>query len=701
MGISWQKSTCPYCGYGCGVLVGMEEGKITQIKGLPDHPANFGKLCMLMLHYPPIFYDTHRLKYPLKRTNSELEFERISWDTAEKTISQDLLRIMKEYGPQAIAFYGGAINLTEEYYLMNKLMKGMIGSNNLECSTRICMASTAVGFISTFGLDAPPTCYEDIEEADLFFIAGINMAVSNSVLFNRILTAKRNNNAKIIVVDPRRTQTAKRADLHLQILPGTDVYLNNTIVHLLFENRFVDEKTLPLYASGLQELKNHVAECTAEWGALKTHCSAADIVAVANLIGTSKRMITIWLQGYNHSTDAVFKNNTLHNISILTDNIGKKGVGPLSITGEANALGNRWVGALSHLLPGMRMISNYKHRKDIADIWDVPAEKISGVPGKSILEIIEGLHSGEIKALWIMTTNPAVSLPNSTWVRGGLKKAELLIVQDIVHPTATTEFADFILPAAQWCEKEGTFISSERRIELVEKFIDPPGEAKPDCEIIWNIAKAMGYESYFPYRTPEDVFKEIQLSFKGRLCDLSGVDYDRLRGQIGVQLPCPTKDHPGTKRLFLNREFPRPDGRAALLSRTSSSSYEVPSMDYPFILNTGRISSQFNSGTRTGCCPALNKLGTSGYIEISPSDAEELEIHNRDRVEVSSLRGKIILPARISPSLLQGTAFIPWNFGKDLASGADISVNLLTKNIFDVHSKQPAYKYTTIALRKI
>jgi len=694
----WYKSTCPYCGLGCGLMVGVEQGKIMKIRGMKGHPSNDGDLCLLPLNLPPIFTDKDRLKQPMIHRNNQ--FLPVSWDKAIKYVADGLLKIIEKYGPDSIAFYGGAINLTEEYYLMNKLMKGVIGTNNLECSTRLCMASTAGGFISTLGADTPPTCYADVEEADLFFIAGYNISVSTPVMFRRILAAKKNKGTKIIVVDPRRTEIANIADLHLQIRPGTDVALNNTLAHILLREGFVDEVEVGYYTSGLCDLKEFLEKYPPFRGAEITGCPQELIIEAARIIGKSKAMLTFWFQGYNHSSQAVFKNNTLHNFSLLTSNFCRAGAGPLSITGEANALGNRWVGALSHLLPGLRSVSSFKHRQEIANFWGVPIENIKSTPGRSILDIIKGLHTGDIRALWIMTTNPAVSLPNTQWVREGLAKTELLIVQDIYHPTETTLLADVVLAAAQWCEKEGTFISSERRIELVEKLIDPPGEAKPDYEIIWLVARAMGFEALFPYNSPEEIFEELKKITKDRFCDMNGITYKRLRGKIGIQLPCPDIDHFGTKRLFTDWKFPRPDGRASLLSREYREPAEKVNSEYPFILITGRLSAHFNTRTRTGRAPKLNNAAPKAFVNIHSEDAAMLNITEGDRIEITSRRGSIHLPAFIDDNLIIGSIFIPWHYGSALGIGEGKLSNILTNNIYDIHSKQPEYKFSAVKISK-
>ncbi|MDM8552598.1 nitrate reductase [Desulfobacterales bacterium HSG2] len=696
MTIQWNKSTCPFCGLGCGLMVGVEQGRVTEVRGMKGHPANDGDLCALPANYPPIFTAEDRLRQPMIRREGNLV--PVTWEEAITHVAGGFRQIIEKHGPGAIAFYGGAINLTEEYYLMNKLMKAAIGTNNMECSTRLCMASTAVGFISTMGADAPPTCYADVEEADLILIAGQNMAVSTPVMFRRIRAAKKRG-AKIIVIDPRRTETAEIADIHIQIRPGTDVALNNALAHVLFKEGFFNEESVEHHASGLSDLKELIEDYPPSQVAEITGCSEEQIIETARTVGRAKAMLVFWLQGYNHSTQAVFKSNTLHNLWLLTGNFSRPGTGPISVTGEANAMGNRWVGALSHLLPGMRLVANSQHRQEVADFWGIPVENIQPVPGRSVTDIIKGLHSGDVRGLWITTTNPAASLPHTSWVRDGLAKAELLVVQDIFHPTETTLLADVVLAAAQWCEKTGTFISAERRIELVEKIIEPPGEAKPDYEIIWSVARAMGFEKEFPYTSPEEVFEEWKKITSGRICDMNGVTYDRLRGKIGPQLPCPDADHPGTPRLFTDLRFPRADGRAALLDRDYYEPAEMPDAEYPFVLITGRLAWQFNTRTRTGRVPRLNKAAPDGYVGIHPEDASRLGISEGDETEIVSRRGSLRVPARLTDRVIAGTLFIPWHYGSTLGVGEGRLANSVTNPACDMHSKQPEYKFSAVRVR--
>lgn len=699
MTIQWKKSTCPYCGIGCGVRVGIEDGKVVNIHGMKEHPVNYGDSCILIHNFAPLFRTEDRLTRPMIRQNNTLVT--VSWDDAIAKVAAEFNRIIKDYGPGSIAFYCGAAGFTEEYYLINKLMKGYIGTNHVECTSRLCMASTAMGFISTFGADAPPTCYADIEEADLFLIAGSNMAVSLPILFNRICAAKKRNGVRAIVIDPRRTETAAIADIHLQIKPGTDVALNNALAHVLLKEGFIQKKNVEYYTTGLNDLEIILEEYSPSYAARITGCSKQQIIEAARAIGEARAMLTLWLQGYNQSTQAVFKNNTLHNLSLLTGNFCRPGAGPLSVTGESNSLGSRWTGSLSYLLPGMRFVTNPKHRQEVAEFWGVPVEKIQSVPGRSVIDIIKGLYSGEIRALWVMASNPAASLPDIRWVKEGLEKAEFLVVQDIFHPTETTLLADVILPGSQWCEKTGTFISSERRVELAEKIIEPPGEAKSDADIICLVAGAMGFHKEFPYTTAEEVFEEMKGLTRERICDMNGVNYGRLRDSVGPQLPCPDKDHPGTSRLFADLRFPRPDGRAALLARDYTPPAEITDSEYPFILITGRLNCQFNTGTRTMRVKKLSEIEPNHFIEINPADAEHLEIDEGDNVEITSRRGSIRRIARVTDRILKGNVYINLCCGNSFLPQGNQIVNFICNAAYDAHSKQPELKYAAVRIAKV
>jgi len=697
--IEWKKTTCSYCGLGCGLMVGLDGGKLVDIKGMNGHPVNDGKICTLPANYESLFEAEGRLSDPMIRRDGKLTT--VKWNEAINHVAVGLKNIVDKHGPNSIALHMGATCFNEEYYIANKFMKAAIGTNNIECTTRLCMSSSAMGFVSTIGADAPPACYDDVEEADLLFIAGNNMAVSVPAIFARVCAAKKENGTKVIVVDPRRTETAAIADIHLQILPGTDVALNNALAHVLFEEGYVDEEAVGEYASGLSDLKDLLKEYTPFRAFEITGCPEDQIREAARLIGSSKAMLVFWFQGYNHSTQAVFKNNTLHNLWLLTDNFCRPGAGPLSITGESNALGNRWMGGLSHLLPGMRTVVNPQHRQELSDFWKIPLEKIQPAPGRSIIEMIEGLHSGKVRALWVISSNPAASLPNSKWVREGLSKAELIIVQDIFHPTETSMMADVVLAGAHWFEKTGTFISSERRIELVDKIIDSYGNVKPDYDIICRVAQAMGFENEFQYASSEEVFDELKTITKGQICDMNGVTYERLRNGVGPQLPCPDSEHSGTVRLFTDRQFPRPDGRAALLPRKYIPPSESPDEEYPYVLITGKLPWHFNTRTRTGRVSSLESKAPDNFVEINPVNASQLGIVEGEEVEVASRRGAVSGAVRITDSMLPNTIFMPMHFGNALKVGDGRLANLLTNHVCDLHSKQPEYKYSVVKISKI
>jgi len=413
-------------------------------------------------------------------------------------------------------------------------------------------------------------------------------------------------------------------------------------------------------------------------------------------------MLTFWFQGYNQSSQGVFKNNTLHNLLLLTGNFFRHGSGPMSVTGEANTMGCRWIGALSHLLPGMRFVANPEHREFVADFFDVKVNKINPLPGRSALDIIKGLHTGEIRALWVLGSNPAASLPHTEWVKEGLSNAELLVVQDIFHPTETTLLADVVLAGSQWSEKTGTFISSDRRVQLIEQLIEPPGEAQSDLEIICMIARAMGFEDEFSYNSPEDVFDEWKKITHGRICDMNGVSYERLRNNNeSLQLPCPENDHPGTERLFLDRQFLRPDGRAALLARDYEEPAETTDVEYPFALITGRVADHFNTGTRTGRTDKYQGITINNLVEIHPDDAEYLGVIDGYEVNVISRRGCVRCTVSVKDSVLPGTVYMGMHYGEVTSGAKNKLANLVCNPIYDNHSKQPELKYCAVKIEKI
>src|SRR5882724_5736117 len=517
----WVKTYCPYCGVGCGLLAGMKSGSVAKIKGDPDHPSSLGDLCLKAVYLPETLSTPDRLLYPQMRRCQDGPFTRVSWDIAIKFLAQRFRDIIGEHGRDAVAFYGSGQLTTEEYYVGNKLAKGFLGTNNFDTNSRLCMASAASGYKASFGSDGPPASYADFDVADCFLLIGTNTADCHPVIFKRIKRRKMADAGKVMIVavDPRRTETADFADLHLPIRPGTDIALLNSMLYVMLEENLVDRDFVARHADGfaglLKVIKKYPPKVAEEI------CGVPEclIVEGALIFGKADRPLSLWSMGVNQSTVGVHKNNAINNLHLATGKIGKPGCGPFSLTGQPNAMGGREVGGLSHLLPGYRSIQDAKHRKEVARFWDVPYDGISPKPGLSALEQFEALAERKLKAIWILCTNPAVSAPDTDLIEKALRQADLVVVQDAYHPTATSRLAHVILPAAQWSEKEGVMTNSERRVSYMPKLAQPPGEALPDWQILSLFAREMGFSEAFPYGSADEVFSEFAALTENTVCD--------------------------------------------------------------------------------------------------------------------------------------------------------------------------------------
>ncbi|MBL8020337.1 MAG: molybdopterin-dependent oxidoreductase [Leptospirales bacterium] len=692
------KTTCSYCGVGCGVIVHKTPAGL-QIEGDPDHPANRGQLCSkgMNLHYT-VMDRRDRLLFPEMRSHRAAPRVRVGWVQAIRRAAGVFRSLVKNYGPDSVGFYVSGQLLTEEYYIINKLCKGFLGTNNIDTNSRLCMSSAVVGYKKALGEDSVPVTYEDIDLADVFFIAGANPAWCHPILFRRIEERKAAYpNAKIIIVDPRRTQSCEGADLHLQILPGTDTALFHAIARLLIENEQIDRTFIREHTNGFDALREKVFERANQEYAAICGVPSGDIELAARWIGEARGFLSLWAMGLNQSTVGVNKNTALLNLSLITGKIGKPGNGPLSLTGQPNAMGGREVGGLCNLLPAHRDLTNPDHRKEVADFWGV--KSIRDKPGLSATEMFESLRSGKMKAIWIVCTNPTVSLPDARLVEEGLKNAKFVVVQDISRNAQTIEFADLVLPAASWLEKTGTMTNSDRRVTLVDKLVDAPGEALADTEIIRRFAHAMGFEKYFEYENEESVFLEHARLTTGTNIDITGVDYALLRDKRAIQWPLPHKGHPGTPRLFEDSKFYTSDSRARLHAPPIEDTAEKSSPEYPLILTTGRIRDQWHTMTRTGKVSKLRDHIPEPYLEIHPVDADMRGISENDLVEVMGPRGDVRARARVTTNIRQGVVFLPMHWGRK--GKGDLSrANNLTNRQFDPESKQPGFKTSAVQVQK-
>lgn len=693
------KSTCSYCGVGCGIIVDKDTKGTLSVKGDPDNPVNMGMLCSkgMNLHY--VAQDTtDRILYPEMKWSKNHPLQRVSWDTAFDRAAAVFQSIIDKHGPDSVGFYVSGQCLTEEYYLVNKLTKGFIGTNNVDTNSRLCMSSAVVGYKKTLGEDSVPIAYADIELADTFLITGANPAWCHPILYRRLEAHKEANpDTKFIVVDPRKTQTAAIADLHLQIKQGTDVLLNNAIVRELIETDKIDLDFILNYTNNFEDVKKQVFETSIDEAAKLCDITVDEIKLAAKYIGDAKGFISMWTMGLNQSIIGVDKNVSLLNISLVTGQIGKPGSGPFSLTGQPNAMGGREVGGMANLLAVHKNLEDPQHRKEVSDFWG--SNPINPKPGYTATKMFDALDKGDLKAIWIICTNPVVSLPNSNKVERALKKAKFVVVQDISHNSETTKFADLLLPAAGWLEKEGTMSNSERRISYLEKGIEPPAEALPDVEILWRFAQAMKYKG-FEYKNAEEVYKEYTQMTKGTNIDISGLSYDKLKQNGTIQWPVPTEDSLGTPRLFTDKKFYTKDGKANFnVPQQIYNQSEQPTEEFPLILNTGRIRDQWHTRTKTGKVKRLLTHIDGPYVEINEQDAKARGIEEGTVVVVNNERGTTRVKAVVNKDIRKGSIFMPMHFG--WVSGNDFGrANNLTNELIDPISSEPDFKHAVAQVTK-
>lgn len=693
------KTTCSYCGVGCGIIVKKDHNNKVFVEGDKDHPVNRGMLCSkgMNLHY--VANDTSdRILYPEMRWSRSHPRERVSWDEALDRAANVFKAIIKKHGPDSVGFYVSGQSLTEEYYIANKLTKGFLGTNNIDTNSRLCMSSAVVGYKKTFGEDSVPVSYEDIELADTFLITGANPAWCHPILFRRLEKHKEDNpSVKIIVVDPRKTDTANFADLHLQLLPGTDVILYNAIGRCLYKRGLIDEDFINNHTEGFQAYKDLIIKTSLKQASKICGVSEKDIQKAADYIGLSKGFISMWAMGLNQSVVGTDKNVALLNLSLITGQVGKPGSGPFSLTGQPNAMGGREVGGMANLLAVHKDLMNEEHRREVAQFWGV--DKINSKPGLTATEMFDALESGKMKAVWIACTNPLVSLPNLNKIEKAMQNAKFVVVQEISHKSDTVAFADLVLPAAAWLEKEGTMTNSERRISYLPKEIDPPGEARPDVEIFCDFAQRMGFRG-FNFNNSSEVYDEYTAMTKGTNIDISYLNYDRLKSEGTFQWPVAEHRHQGTPRLFEDRKFYTPSGKAQFnLPQNIENTSFLPNSDYPLILTTGRVRDQWHTMTKTGKVSRLKTHYPKPLLEINPVDAYLYNIKNGDITEVKSENGIVRMRAKVTDAIKRNVVFLPMHWGKQLQSNLN-RTNNLTNTLVDPFSKEPDFKFTRVAVSK-
>lgn len=713
---NWVKGVCRYCGTGCGVYMGVRDGRVTEVIGDKEN-HNAGYLCLKGALLPQIMNAPDRLKTPLIRRNGKLK--PASWDEAMDLVARRFGEAIDTDGPDSVAFYGSGQALTEETYCANKLFKAGIRTNNVEGNPRLCMASAVGGYVTTYGKDEPMGCYEDIDHADLFFLVGSNTAEAHPILFQRIVRRQQSApHVKVIVADPRRTPTARIADLHLRFEAGTDLAIFNAMAHVLLAEGLVDEDFVAQHVAFGQgkaadkswdEYKAFLADYTPEAAQEMSGCPAADIATAARWFGEAgKASMSMWTMGLNQRTKGVWANNLVHNLHLITGKIGTPGSTPLSLTGQPNACGGvRDGGGLSHLLPYGRLVAKPAHRAAMEKLWKVPEGTLKPAPGLHTIAMFRALEAADVKCMYVMCTNPGQSLPSLARYRKAMADA-FLVVSETYHPTRTTELADVVLPAALWAEKEGVYGCTERRYQLLDQAVTPLGEARPDFEILCDLGRRLGHGDLLPFETPEQVWEEILTLCKDTPYDFSGLSRERMRKAHGVLWPVPTADHPGTKRRYVRGDDPfvpvdhpqrikfyaKPGNRAVVWLRPQQGPAESPDAEYPVIYTTGRVIEHWHTGTMTRNCRELRQANAEALAEIHPADAKRWGyIRTGDKVRITSRRGEETFTAKVTSTSRQGMVFVHMHDDEHLC-------NLITIDAIDPGSKQPEFKVCAVQVEK-
>ncbi|HXG29308.1 MAG TPA: molybdopterin-dependent oxidoreductase [Nevskiales bacterium] len=707
------RTTCPYCGVGCGVRVQVGAGGVFEVTGDEAHPANAGRLCVKGAALGETLDLEGRLLHPVIREAGGAR--RAGWDEALERVARGFQRIIAEHGPDAVAFYVSGQLLTEDYYVANKLMKGFIGSANIDTNSRLCMSSAVAGHKRAFGGDLVPVCYEDLELADLVVLVGSNTAWCHPILFQRIARAKEARpELKLVVIDPRRTATCELADLHLPVKSGTDVWLFNGLLSFLHRHGVVDTVFVGSHTAGMDEALRAALASAPDIRDVARACrlQAEAVGEFYRLFARTPKVVTAFSQGVNQSSSGTDKVNSIINCHLLTGRIGKPGAGPFSITGQPNAMGGREVGGLANMLAAHMELDNAEHRRIVQGFWNSPV--VAERPGLKAVELFEAIHAGQVKAVWIMATNPVVSLPDADRVRAALQRCELVVVSDCVANTDTAALAHVLLPAAGWGEKDGTVTNSERRISRQRAFLPPAGEAKPDWWIISQVAARMGWPAAFAYTAPHQIFDEhARLSGTGndgrRGFDISGLagltpaQYDAL---APIQWPVLASPSPstgegwgggetaGTARLFSDGRFFHPDGRARFIAVDPRPPQHMPDEEYPLVLNTGRIRDQWHTMTRTGKSPRLSSHLPEPFVEIHPYDAMLNGVQDGALVRVASRWGALVARLKTSGDVPRRSVFVPIHWNDQYAS--DARVGALVNPVVDPVSGEPEFKHTPV-----
>ena len=680
----WVPTTCGYCSVGCGMFIGVKDGRAVSVRGNPDHPANRGMLCPKGLSEHHTIAADNRARYPLLRRHGRME--RVEWNEALETMAARFHEVQERHGLGAVGVISTGQLVTEEFYALGKLVQLGLRTPNYDGNTTLCMSTAVQGYKRSFGSDGPPGAYEDFEHADVILLIGANIAENHPILCWRL---RSNPGTTLIVVDPRVTKTAMMADLHLPLQPRSDLALVNGLIHIVIDHDLIDRDYIEQHTTGFEILRESVRDYTPERVAEITGLSPEVIVRTAWTYARAEAGLIAWTMGVNHSTKGTETVNAINNLALITGNIGRVGAAPLSITGQCNAMGTREAGFASNM-PGYRKFESAADREELAALWNVPVNRIPTARGLAYPDIIEAALERRIRALWIIATNPIVSFPNLHALQQAFENLDFLVVQDGYHPTPTSEYAHLMLPAAMWGEKEGTYTNTERRVSKVNRAVAPPGEARADFDIFLDVAKVLGVrDEIFPgWTKPADAFDEWKRVSAGRLCDYSGLSYKLIEQHCGVQWPFPSgdTDPAAARRLYASGEFQTDDGRARLIPVAWEPFPEQPSEQFPFVLNTGRTVEHWHTRTKTGKVPILERLSPQAWVEMNPRDARTLRLKPQDRVDVVSTRGRVRgIELRVTETVAPGQIFVPFHY-------AEANANEVTQSAFDPYSREPNYK---------
>lgn len=703
-GTSETRSTCCYCGTGCGVIIEHAAGRITGVRGDPDHPANFGRLCTKGATLHLTTGTGGRAAYPELRAQRSAPRERVGWDVALDAAAARFADVIAEHGPDAVAFYVSGQLLTEDYYVFNKLARALVGTNNIDSNSRLCMSSAVAGYKATLGADSVPCSYEDLALADHFLIAGSNTAWAHPIVFRRIEDAKRANpDLSITVVDPRRTETAEFADLHLQIAPGSDLLVYSAMLHVLLWEDLIDRDFIRARTSGFEALRAQVVDYSPGNVAAACGVTSEAIVEAARRFGNARAALSLWCQGLNQSHHGVANNAALIHLHLAAGQIARPGAGPFSLTGQPNAMGGREVGALASILPGHRDPAKAEDRAEMAQLWGI--DTMPETPGLAAIPLFDAVAEGKVKAIWIACTNPAQSLPDQAKVHAALETAEFVVVQEAYADTETAAFADLLLPASSWGEKSGTVTNSERRVTRVRGVATPPGEARSDWAIAADFARRLALRlgrstEGFGFEDEASIFAEHVALTAGRDCDMSGLSHALIETRGPQQWPFPTGASAGTPRLFETTGFPTDDGRARFapvgFPKRHALTPEPVSARHPFMLTTARLRDQWHGMSRTGKLAQLWGHTPRAEVALNPVDLVRRGLEAGQLMRIAGRRGELVLPLAADDSVAPGQAAIPMHWGG--ATLAQAGPNVLTSPLTDPVSGQPALKQAAVSV---